>query len=137
MDAGARRSRGWASSLCRGGAADRAERGHARTVVSQVGPVVIRRMAYRAPGQPNLYPRDAVLNLPLRRYSWPLQRVVVEYVLAGAYEQAQRFVAAATGVMIGKQQLEQIAIGPPLMRPDSIRPWPGSGEQRRERAGPC
>jgi len=89
----------------------RAERGHARTVVTQVGPVVIRRMAYRAPGQPNLYLRDAVLNLPPRRYSWPLQRVVVEYVLAGAYEQAQRFVAAVTGVTIGKQQLEQIAAG--------------------------
>src|SRR5690349_15760641 len=88
----------------------RAGRGHARTMVSQFGPVVIRRMAYRAPGQPNLYPRDAVLNLPPRRYSWPLQRTVVEYVLAGAYEQAQRLVAAATGITIGKQQLEQITI---------------------------
>jgi len=88
----------------------RAERGHARTMISQVGPVVIERMAYRAPGQLNLYPRDAVLNLPLRRYSWCLQRAVVEYVLAGAYEQARRFVAAATGVVIGKQQLEQITI---------------------------
>jgi hypothetical protein len=86
----------------------RAERGHARTVISQVGPVVIRRMAYRAPGQPNLHPRDAALNLPPRRYSWQVQQAVVEYVLAGAYEQAQRFVAAATGITIGKQQLEQI-----------------------------
>ena len=51
-----------------------------------------------------------MLNLPLRRYSWCLQRVVVEYVLAGAYEQARRFVAAVTGVVIGKQQLEQITI---------------------------
>jgi hypothetical protein len=86
----------------------RAERGHARTVISQFGPVVIRRMAYRAPGQPNLHPRDAVLDLPPRRYSWQVQQAVVEYVLAGAYEQAQRFVAAATGITIGKQQLEQI-----------------------------
>jgi hypothetical protein len=89
----------------------RAERGHARTVISQVGPVVIRRMAYRAPGQPNLHPRDAALNLPPRRYSWQVQQAVVEYVLAGAYEQAQRFVAAATGITIGKQQLEQITAG--------------------------
>jgi hypothetical protein len=88
----------------------RAERGHARTMISQFGPVVIERMAYRAPGQPNLHPRDAVLNLPLRRYSWCLQRVVVEYVLAGAYEQARRFTAAVTGVVIGKQQLEQVTI---------------------------
>jgi hypothetical protein len=88
----------------------RAERGHARAMISQVGPVVVERVAYRAPGQPNLYPRDAVLNLPPRRYSWCLQRAVVEYVLAGAYEQARRFVAAATGITIGKQQLEQITI---------------------------
>ena len=89
----------------------RAERGHARTVISQFGPVVIRRMAYRAPGQPNLHPRDTALNLPPRRYSWQVQQAVVEYVLAGAYEQAQRFVAAATGITIGKQQLEQITAG--------------------------
>jgi hypothetical protein len=88
----------------------RAERGHARTMISQFGPVVIKRMAYRLPGQPNLHPRDAVLNLPLRRYSWQVQRAVAGYVLAGAYEQAQRFVAAGTGVVIGKLQLEQITI---------------------------
>jgi hypothetical protein len=88
----------------------RAERGHARTMISQFGPVVIERVAYRAPGQPNLYPRDAVLNLPPRRYSWTLQQIVTGYVLAGAYEQARRFVAAATGVVIGKLQLEQITI---------------------------
>ena len=79
-------------------------------MISQVGPVVIERVAYRAPGQPNLYPRDAVLNLRCRRYSWCLQQIVTGYVLAGAYEQAQQFVAAATGVVIGKLQLEQITI---------------------------
>ncbi len=47
-----------------GVARTRAERGHARTVVSQFGAVTIRRMAYRAPGLANLHPRDAVLNLP-------------------------------------------------------------------------
>jgi hypothetical protein len=47
-----------------GAARPRAERGHVRTVVSVFGPVIIRRMAYRAAGAPNLYPRDAVLNLP-------------------------------------------------------------------------
>jgi len=83
----------------------RVERGHARTMVARFGPVVIRRMAYRAPGRPNLYPRDAALNLPARRYSWCLQRSVVEYVLAGAYEQARQFLHAATGVSVGKQQL--------------------------------
>jgi hypothetical protein len=88
----------------------RAERGHARTMISQFGPVVIERMAYRAAGLANLYLRDAVLNLPPRRYSWCLQRAGAEYVLAGSYEQARRFVAAVTGVTVGKLQLEQITI---------------------------
>jgi len=110
----------------------RAERGHARTVISQFGPVVIERMAYRAPGRPNLYPRDAALNLPPRRYSWPLQRMVAEYVLAGAYEQAQRFVAAATGITIGKQQLEQITIEAAADAPGfypALAPERGAGQE--------
>src|SRR5262249_58322465 len=91
----------------------RAERGHARTMVSQFGPVVIGRVAYRAAGQGNLYLRDAVLNLPPRRYSWALQRVVTGYVLAGAYEQARRVVAGAAGGGIGELQLEEITTAAP------------------------
>jgi hypothetical protein len=115
----------------------RAERGHARAVVSQFGPVVVRRVAYRAAGQPNLHPADAVLNLPPRRYSWQVQQIVVEYVLAGAYEQAQRFVAAVTGVVIGKLQLEQItaeaAADAPGFYPARAR---DQQEQPEQRAGP-
>ena len=59
-------------------------------------------------GAAEVHPRDAVLNLPLRRYSWQVQQAVVRYVLAGAYEQARQFLLAA-GITIGKQQLEQIA----------------------------
>ena len=110
-------------------------------MISQVGPVVIERMAYRAPGQPNLYPRDAVLNLPPRRYSWCLQRVVAEYVLAGAYEQARRFVAAVTGVVIGKQQLEQITTpvtaGAPGFYPARARDRGQDREEPGGRRGRC
>jgi hypothetical protein len=59
-------------------------------------------------GVPSLFPRDAVLNLPPRRYSWHLQYLAVRFVQAGAYEQAQDLLLAATGVKIGKLQLEQI-----------------------------
>ena len=61
----------------------RVERGHARTVVTWFGLVVVRRLAYRAPGTGNLYPADAALNLPVRRYSWQVQRAAVRYALAG------------------------------------------------------
>jgi hypothetical protein len=86
----------------------RAERGHARTVVTSSGPVTVRRMAYRAPGAANLHPADAVLNLPVRRYSWQLRQAAVMYALAGSYEQAQLLLQDLAGVSIGKQQLEQI-----------------------------
>ena len=86
----------------------RAERGHARTVVTWFGPVTVRRLAYRAPGAANLYLADAVLNLPVRRYSWAVQRAAVRYALAGSYEQAQVWLQDLTGVSIGKRQLEQI-----------------------------
>ena len=86
----------------------RAERGHARTVVTWFGPVVIRRLAYRAPGAGNLHPADAALNLPARRYSWAVQQAAVRFALAGSYEQAQLWLQDLTGVSVGKQQLEQI-----------------------------
>ena len=89
----------------------RAERGHARPVVTRLGEVVVRRIAYRSgiKGAGSLFPRDAVLNLPPCGYSWALQRLAEMFILSGAYEQAREFVLAATGVSIGKRQLEQIA----------------------------
>jgi hypothetical protein len=91
----------------------RAERGHARTIVTMAGAVKVRRIAYRSGvrGVRSLFPRDAVLNLPPCRYSWPLQRLAEGFCRSGSYEQARQFVRAVTGVGIGKRQLEQIAAG--------------------------
>jgi hypothetical protein len=88
----------------------RAERGHARPVVTRLGKVMVRRIGYRSgiKGAGSLFPRDAVLNLPLLGYSWGLQRLAVMFTRSGSYEQAHEFVHAATGVRIGKRQLEQI-----------------------------
>ena len=90
----------------------RAERGHARTIVTTLGAVVVRRIGYRAGirGVPSLFPRDAVLNLPPCGYSWDLQRLAVMFCRSGSYEQGHEFVRAATEVSIGKRQLEQITI---------------------------
>ena len=90
----------------------RAERGHARSVVTRLGTVVVRRISYRSGvrGAGSLFPRDAVLNLPPCGYSWPLQQLAEMFSRSGSYEQAGEFVLAVTGVSIGKRQLEQITL---------------------------
>jgi hypothetical protein len=90
----------------------RAERGHARTIVTRLGAVVVRRIGYRSgvKGAGSLFPRDAVLNLPPCGYSWDLQQLAEMFCRSGSYEQGHEFVLAATGVSIGKRQLEQIII---------------------------
>ena len=90
----------------------RAERGHARPVVTGLGEVIVRRMAYRAGvrGAGSLFPRDAALNLPPCGYSWALQRLAEMFCRSGSYEQAHEFMLAATGVSVGKRQLEQITM---------------------------
>ncbi len=90
----------------------RVEHGHARPVVTTLGEVSVRRIAYRSGvrGAGSLFPRDAVLNLPPGGYSWQLQRLAELSCRAVSYEQAHEFVLAATGVSVGKRQLEQIML---------------------------
>ena len=89
-----------------------AERGHARTVVTRLGEVIVQWIGYRSgiKGVPSLFPRDAVLNLPPCGYSWPLQRLAEMFCRSGAFGQAHEFVLAATGVSVGRRQLEQITM---------------------------
>src|SRR5689334_21639876 len=88
----------------------RARRGHARTVVTRLGAVTVRRIGYRSgiKGAGSLFPRDAVLSLPPCRYSWALQQLAVMYCAAVSYEQSRELVRAATGVSVGKRQLQQV-----------------------------
>ncbi len=88
----------------------RAERGHGRAVVTTLGEVVVRRIAYRSgvKGAGSLFPRDGALNLPPCGYSWPLQRLAEMFCRSVSYGQAHEMVLAATGVSIGRRQLEQV-----------------------------
>src|SRR5436190_2069771 len=85
-------------------------RGQERTVVTRLGEVTVRRIGHRSGvrGAGSLFPRDAVLNLPPCGYSWALQRLAVMFCRSGSYEQGHEFVLAATGVSVGRRQLEEI-----------------------------
>jgi hypothetical protein len=82
----------------------------ATTVVTMLGKVTVRRVAYRSrkKGVADLHWRDAVLNLPPCGYSWRLQRLAEMACRAGSFQDGHDLVLAATGVSTGKRQLEEI-----------------------------
>jgi len=87
-----------------------AEHGHDRGLATVFGEVRLTRMAYRRRGVPNLYPADAVLNLPAVKHSHGLARLAAIEAPRGSFDQATAAITRATGARIGKRQLEQLAI---------------------------
>lgn len=88
----------------------RAEQGHTRLLGTTLGEVEVTRIAYRAPAVSNLHPADARLALPDGRYSYPLQKAVVQESVTGALREARDGLARMTGVRVGTQQLMQITV---------------------------
>jgi len=87
----------------------RAEKGRARPLVTKFGQVTVSRIAYRVPGRPNVHPLDAVLNLPEEKHSHGLRKLAAIEATRGSIEAAGAAVTRATGVKIGKRQLEELA----------------------------
>lgn len=87
----------------------RAERDHQRRVTTVFGPVTVSRMAYRAPWVANLYPSDGTLNLPAGRHSYGLRRLVAVEAARGSFDAAAGAVERATGIRLGKRQVEALA----------------------------
>ena len=84
------------------------ETGHRRTLASVFGRVEVERMAYRHRGHENLYPADAVLNLPLERHSHGLRRLAAVESTQGSFEQATAAIVRTTGQQVGKRQVEAL-----------------------------
>ena len=87
-----------------------AEQGHDRGLATVFGEVTVRRMAYRRRGVPNLYPADAVLNLPAVKHSHGLARLAAIEAPRGSFDETTAAITRTTGVRVGKRQLEQLAV---------------------------
>src|SRR5487761_1434841 len=87
----------------------RAERGRARPLMTKFGQVTVSRIAYRLPGLSNVHPLDAALNLPEEKHSHGLRKLAAVEAARGSVEAAGAAVTRATGVRIGKRQLEELA----------------------------
>jgi hypothetical protein len=84
------------------------EADHRRSLVTEFGRVIVSRLAYRAKGQANLHPADAALNLPVERHSHGLRALAAVEATRGSYGEAAAALERATGVRIGKRQLEAL-----------------------------
>ena len=87
----------------------RAERGRARPLVTKFGQVSVSRIAYRSPGRDNVHLLDAALNLPEEKHSHGLRKLAAIEAARGSHEAAAAAAARATGVRIGRRQLEGLA----------------------------
>ncbi|MDQ6615387.1 MAG: ISKra4 family transposase [Actinomycetota bacterium] len=85
------------------------ESGHRRPLATIFGEVDVERLAYRHRGHPNLYPADAVLNLPAERHSHTLRRLAAVESSRGSFEEASEAVERATGQHVAKRQVEALA----------------------------
>ena len=84
------------------------EAGHHRPLTTIFGTVEVSRLAYRARGRANLHPADAVLNLPHEHHSHGLRELAATESTRGSYEEATEAIRRATGVRLGKRQIEQL-----------------------------
>ncbi len=87
----------------------RAERGRTRPLVTRFGQVSVSRIAYRSPGRPNVHPADVALNLPEEKHSHGLRKLAAIESARGSHEAGRDAIARATGVRIGKRQVEELA----------------------------
>ena len=85
------------------------EPGHARQLETIFGQVTVTRLAYRLKGGENLHPQDAVLNLPRELHSHGLRQLCAIEAARGSYEEAKAAIERATGVGVGKRQVEALA----------------------------
>ena len=88
----------------------RKESGHHRPLATVFGQVTVTRMAYRAPGAPNMHPLDAGLNLPEEKQSHGLRKLTAIESARGSFDDAAAAITRATGVKTGKRQVEQMAL---------------------------
>jgi hypothetical protein len=85
------------------------ERDHERPLATIVGTVTAGRLAYRRREEANLYPADALLNLPEELHSHGLRELAAIESTRGSFMEAKEAVERTTGVVVGQRQVEQLA----------------------------
>lgn len=85
-------------------------RKHARRLVSVFGQILIRRIGYGREGSRSIHPLDEQLQLPGRKYSYEIQRLLVKWAVQGPFDEAVDALYEATGTKIPKRSAEKVLI---------------------------
>lgn len=81
---------------------------HKREYESLFGTVDVERLGYSVPGTASIHPLDEELNLPRRRYSYPVQKRAALRASRGPFDEAVEEIRDSTAARVPKRQLEQI-----------------------------
>jgi hypothetical protein len=81
-----------------------------RVLLTLVGEVEVKRWEYEAKGVRALHPADAALNLPPGRYSFGVQRLVVEEACKGSFDEVLEQTKKIVGVAVPKRQTEELTV---------------------------
>jgi hypothetical protein len=81
-----------------------------RVLATQFGEVELSRPSHSSREHAGVRPTDDVLELPERRYSYPLQEKAVIACLRDSYEEAAEELKRYLGVDIPKRQLEELVL---------------------------
>src|SRR6266542_6302658 len=86
------------------------EPGHHRQLATVFGTVQVTRCAFRADGARNLYPADAVLNLPNHLHSHTLARHAATEAVRGSFQAAEQALTRHCGKVAGTRQVQQLTL---------------------------
>ena len=83
---------------------------HTRHLITIFGEIRVKRIGYGMEGRKSIHPLDEQLQLPRRKYSYEIQRLVVKKAVQGPFDEVVDAVYEATGARIPKRSAEKIVI---------------------------
>lgn len=81
-----------------------------RNVETKFGGVEFRRKLYQAPGEDALAPLDAVMELPVDKYSYEVRRIVAVETARASFDEVVELVMKQSGAEVPKRQVEELAV---------------------------
>ena len=84
------------------------KRSSKRTLISLFGEVTIDRLGYGARGYDSLFPKDAILNLPVESYSHGIRKLVAQEIAKNPFNEVIQSVKQITGVVIPRTSIEML-----------------------------